>query len=211
MFKYSKLILVILICLVTFSIGYALFTGNVSISSTAKLDPTDINISTQCGVIEYSNSLNEDEYYTSSSGVEQPVINCSGTNVQWSTHYLYPGASQGYWIEVTNNSNFDVKFKTIEVLGNDNNVEDVKENTQGVIYIFDKPKSEISSNSLPIDFELLEKNVSNSVKCSNNTCVLNSNNTFTLLIKEYVNSNITGTDLNMQASRTVKLGLEQNR
>ena len=216
MFKYSKLILIILICLVTFAIGYALFSGNAKISSSIAVDATDINVNTTCGVINVDDSLNSDyttnDNYTT-SGVENAQINCSGTNVQWSANYLYPGAAQGYWVELTNNSNFDVIIQGIEVSGNENNsAEGQSEIFGGDIYIYDGPKDEIKNIlTHKVGLGIFSSKDNSFLGCVYNEedCVIPKGETYTLTFREDLNEKLKSNSMNYTVNRTLKIGLEQ--
>lgn len=205
MFKYSKLILVILICLVTFAIGYALFSGNVSISSTIGVDPVDINISTTCSTVEYGKQYTSLVYTT--EGTENAQISCSGNSVQLSATHLYPGTKQSYLVNITNNSNFDIIIKGMQVSGNINNNLDGKPIFDGFAYIYSGTKLVgIGEYGLENDTEYLK----NGLGCIKETdCIIHPGSTFTIGFTDTLNENLTGNDMDITMSRTMEINVEQ--
>lgn len=212
MIKNGKYIIIILTLLVTFAIGYALFSGNVKVSTSVNVDPTSIDIDLTCGTIEKTDAINTDNYYTTQSGVEAPETNCSGYNAQWSANYLYPGASQGYWYQITNNSSFDVLLKNVEISGNDDTNKDDSGSDiiQGGLLIYNKTKDKLTSyNSNMVSLTVITINGSGELKCLNSKCIMHPGDSYTIGIKEYVNEHFTGNNLNLTVKRTIKFGIEQ--
>lgn len=207
MFKNNKLILVLLICLVTFAIGYALFSGNVSISSTIGVDPVDINISTTCSTVKYGEQYNSLVYTT--EGIQNAQINCSGNNVQISATHLYPGTKQSYLVNITNNSNFDIIIKGMTVEGNVGNNYENKRIFDGTALIY----SPSSSQPVGLGIYNLEQdteNIKNGLACiKESDCVISPGETYTITFTDTLNESLTGNEMDITISRIMKINIEQ--
>lgn len=208
MFKYSKLILIILICLVTFAIGYALFSGNVKVSSLTSVDPTDINIATTCGVVNPDNPYNSSVYTT--EGVENAQILCSENNIEFSATHLYPGTKQSYWIKITNNSSFDVMIKGMDVEGNvGNDIDEYNQIFSGVAEIFDSSNKTVGLGLYGIENETEDNK--NSLSCiKEEDCVMQPGETYTLTLTDSLSDSIEGNSMNIEINRTLRVNIEQH-
>lgn len=213
MFKYSKLILIMLICLVIISIGYALLSGNVTFTSSAKLNPTKLDLQLEYGVVPYGDpsfSLS-----TTQTGHSNESISCSDTTCSYNVSFDTPGARQDFYVQITNNSVFDVRIKQVNVKTNYSGERSGEGTT--VVGIYSKKKSELTSSSdritvLPVSSSLNTDNVeiSGDEICKTSSCYLKKDGgVYTFGISESAVGDDNTNVLKYNLSRTFEFIFEQ--
>lgn len=213
MYKYSKLILIMLICLVIISIGYAIFSSNINITSSAKLNPTKLDLQLEYGVVPYGDpsfSLS-----TTQTGHSNESISCSDTTCSYNVSFDTPGARQDFYVQITNNSVFDVKIKQVNVKTNYTGEKSGEGTT--IIGIYSKKKSELTSSNnritaLPISSSLNTDNVeiSGDEICKTSSCYLKKDGgVYTFGISESALGDDNTNTLKYNLTRTVEFIFEQ--
>lgn len=142
--KKEKVIFGILLFLVTISIGYALLSGNINVNSTANVNPIDMDLSLEYGVVPHGDPAFSVQ--TTETGHSNETISCSGMNCTYSVEFDRPGAVQDFYIQITNNSSFAVRLKRIVV--NSSYIGTNSTQTDGLFIVYSTSKDNLGGNNL---------------------------------------------------------------
>lgn len=218
--KNKAVIFGILLFLVVITIGYALLSGNINVTSTANINPVDINLTYDYGIIPYG----DDTFNTNTSqgGHSNESITCSGSNCTYSVAFNLTESVQVFYIEVTNNSSFAVRLNQVTI--NSKYEGATPNHALGIIGIYNSTKealnkSNIDSNRLVVKTISHASSDTDSIVISANeicdpskgvNCLLDPNDSYTIGIAEstwnYGNENY----MDFSVSRTINFEFQQH-
>lgn len=213
--KNKVVIFGILLFLVVITIGYALLSGNINVTSTANINPIDMDLEYEYGVIPYG----EGSFIidTTETGHSNESITCSGTTCTYSVDFSMPGAVQDFYIQITNNSSFDVRLKRVIV--NSSYTGNPATSNDGVFMVYSTGidnliagnltqyalRGGIFSSSMP-SLEITDEEICN----GHNECYIRDNGgVYTIVIAEMPQETEGSNTLNYSVTRTMTFEFEQ--
>lgn len=211
--KNKGIIFGILLFFVVITIGYALLSGNINITSTANVNPLDMDLQLDYGIIPYGD--NSILITTTQNGHSDESISCSGMTCSYNVAFNMPGAIQAFYIQITNNSIFDVRMKQINVESRYDGSN--YDSSMGMFSIYKNGKDNlISSNRLYTGAASAVEPDSNNLEidgneiCDNSSCYLKKDGgVYTIAISELVGDSSGSNVLDFSANRTFEFVFEQ--
>ncbi len=218
--KNKAVIFGILLFLVVITIGYALLSGNINVTSTANINPVDINLTYDYGIIPYG----DDTFNTNTSqgGHSNESITCSGSNCTYSVAFNLTESVQVFYIEVTNNSSFAVRLNQVTI--NSKYEGATPNHALGIIGIYNSTKEALNKSNIDSN-RLVVKTISHASSDTDNivisaneicdpskgvNCLLDPNDSYTIGIAEstwnYGNENY----MDFSVSRTINFEFQQH-
>ena len=218
--KNKDIIFGILLFLTVITIGYALLSGNINVTSTANINPVDINLTYDYGIIPYG----DDTFNTNTSqgGHSNESITCSGSNCTYSVAFNLTESVQVFYIEVTNNSSFAVRLNQVTI--NSKYEGATPNHALGIIGIYNSTKEALNKSNIDSN-RLVVKTISHASSDTDNivisaneicdpskgvNCLLDPNDSYTIGIAEstwnYGNENY----MDFSVSRTINFEFQQH-
>ncbi len=127
--KSNKLLIIILTCIVTLMMGYALFSENITVTGTATAKGNfDIEVTCTKGVPSnlqgaLNAALDIDGIYTANfgypkteNGYTNDTCTVNGNNISYSANLLYPGALRYFIVKTKNIGTISAKLDSLEYL-----------------------------------------------------------------------------------------------
>lgn len=218
--KNKGIIFGILLFLTVITIGYALLSGNINVTSTANINPVDINLTYDYGIIPYGDDTFNTN--TSQSGHSNESITCSGSNCTYSVAFNLTESVQVFYIEVTNNSSFAVRLNQVTI--NSKYEGATPNHALGIIGIYNSTKEALNKSNIDSN-RLVVKTISHASSDTDNivisaneicdpskgvSCLLDPNDSYTIGIAEstwnYGNENY----MDFSVSRTINFEFQQH-
>lgn len=213
--KKEKVIFGILLFLVTISIGYALLSGNINVNSTANVNPIDMDLSLEYGVVPYGDLAFSKA--TTETGHSNETISCSDMSCTYSVDFDRPEAVQDFYIQITNNSNFDVKLKQITVTSNYTG--EKNNQSDGMVIVYNTKKENLGSHNVAnyvLTGTLFNPQSPNLVITEDEICRTGKNchvsangGAFTIGIAEQPFADDASNEINYSVTRTMSFEFEQ--
>lgn len=213
--KNKKIIFGILLFLVTISIGYALLSGNINVNSTANVNPIDMDLSLEYGVVPYGDLAFSKT--TTETGHSNETISCSDMSCTYSVDFDRPEAVQDFYIQITNNSNFDVKLKQITVTSNYTG--EKNNQSDGMVIVYNTKKENLGSHNVAnyvLTGTLFNPQSPNLVITEDEICQTGKNchmsangGAFTIGIAEQPFADDASNEINYSVTRTMSFEFEQ--
>lgn len=217
--KNKAVIFGILLFLVVITIGYALLSGNINVSSTANINPTDINLTYDYGIIPYGDDTFNTN--TSQSGHSNESITCSGSNCTYSVAFNLTESIQVFYIEVTNNSSFAVRLNQVTI--NSKYEGTTPNHAMGIIGIYNSTKEALNKNNIDSN-RLVVKTISHASSDTDNIvisaneicdpskgtyCILEPGHSYTIGIAEGTFNLGNENHMDFSVSRTINFEFQQ--
>lgn len=204
----------ILLFLAVITIGYALLSGNINVSSTANINPTDISLELEYGVVPYGD--NSFSTSTTETGHSNESISCSGMRCSYSVAFNNSGAIQAFYVQVTNNSSFDVKIKQVNI--NSEYTGSIKNGSSAVFGVYRRSKAELVQSSDRLGVMIINPDlpstdnmeISGDEFCNKPSCYMSKNGgVYTIGIAEMATGNEKTNKLDYGVTRTFDIVFEQ--
>lgn len=209
----------ILLFLAVITIGYALLSGNINVSSTANINPIDINLTYDYGIIPYGDDTFNTK--TSQGGHSNESISCNGSDCTYSVAFNLTESIQVFYIEVTNNSSFAVRLNQVTI--NSRYEGTTPNHALGILGIYNSTKEALNKNNIDRN-RLVTKTMSHASSDTDNIvisaseicdpskgayCILDPNDSYTIGIAESTFNFGNENHMDFSVSRTINFEFRQ--
>ena len=111
--KKNKIIISVIAFILVLTVGYAIFSENVTISGTAKAKG-DFSLTAECqtGIKEGINAVDPSE----EKGYENDSCTVTGTTISLKTDLKYPGAARYFTVKIKNTGSIDAEVDLVNAM-----------------------------------------------------------------------------------------------